>query len=148
MCELCLTCRVDSARRAVRQHGTQPEEDEPPLDEGREMRIRHAGRAPADQGCGSELSIGRGGRAGQGAKDEKQESRKPDQALLAENLEKLVVWIARVVSPPPGDALAIGAISVREAAGADPEDRVVADHSQRGRPKDGAIAERSRRRRL
>src|SRR5580658_4566121 len=135
--------RID-AFQWCRQHGAEPEKDEAALDERGEMRVGNAGRAPADQRRYRELTVRGWRRASQGAKNEEQEGRQSDQSLLAQDLEELVVRIARIVSPPPFDALPIGTVAVREAARSDPEYRVIADHAQRRRPEDGAIAERGR----
>src|SRR5690349_4267619 len=104
------------------------------------MRIGETGRAPADQRCDGHLPVRRRCRACQGAEDEEQEGAEAEQPLLAEDLEKLVVRVARLVPLPAADALAVRTIAIFKAAGADPEDRVVAHHSYRRRPEGGTIA--------
>src|SRR4051812_18224429 len=106
------------------------------------MRVGKTCRAPADQDRHRELSIGRRGGACEGTKDKEQERRKPDDPLLGLDLEKLIVRIATLESLPSWSALGIRPVSVLEAAGADPQHRMVADHAHRIAPHDDALPKR------
>src|SRR5215813_10747872 len=129
-------------RSLCRQHGAEPEKQQPTLDEGREVRIGEAGRAPGHHGGDRELAVGRFTRTDQDPQDEEQERRKTDDALLAKDLEILIVRIAGL------EALQarfrhVRTVAVQEPARADAEDRMVLDHSQGGAPHHHTLPQRA-----
>src|SRR5262245_19792789 len=106
------------------------------------MRIDEAGGAPSDQGRDPELAKRHRRRARGCAANEKEEGGQSDQSLLGEDLEELIVRIARSVGPPPALAPDVGHVAIEESTGTDAEDRMIAHHAQRMAPEVDAIARR------